>query len=349
MDFGDLMARIKVVVTDYIEPDLEWEAEQFRELGVDFAHHQLKFGTASQIVEACAGADVLIVNMAEIDHEVMQALDRCRLIIRHGVGYDNVDVAAASSHGILVANVPDYCVHEVAEQAVMLILACQRKLLVQARILRESSQRGEWRFDPIHPLYSLRGKTLGIIGCGRIGSTVFRMLQGFDLQFLICDPYLSEDRKRALGIETVPLEHLLKESDIVTVHAPLNEETYHLLDKPELKLMKRHAILVNTARGGIVNLWALDEALRRGQIAQAGIDVYEEKEPPDPDFPLLHNERAICTPHLSWLSEEAGWSIREKIVEDIRRFVDGKPPRFPVNPDVISQREPGGLAKPAEG
>jgi len=328
------MAKIKVVVTDYIEPDLDWEAEQLRQIGVDYSFHQLKFGTPAQVAEIVHDADILIVNMAKITAEVIEALRRCKLIIRHGVGYDNVDVEAATARGIVVANVPDYCVHEVAEQAVMLILACQRKLLVQDRILHESSAKGEWAFDPVYPVFSLRDKTAGIIGCGRIGSTVYRMLQGFGMRFLITDPYLSSRRKRALGIETVPLERVLEEADIITVHAPLNEETYHMLDEPQFKMMKPTAILVNTARGGIVNLRALDGALRRGEIAHAGIDVYEEKEPPDPDFPLLHNERAICTPHLSWLSEESGWSIREKIVEDVRRFVQGQGPRCPVNPQV---------------
>ena len=327
------MTKIKVVITDYIEPDLDWETQQFEQLGVDFSYYQLKFAAPKEILAVAADADILIVNMAKIGPEVIEGLERCKLIIRHGVGYDNVDVSAASERGIVVANIPDYCVDEVAEQAVMLIFACQRKLLIQSRILDASSRERKWLFDPIYPVFSLRGKTLGIIGCGRIGSTVYRMMQGFGLRFSICDPYLSEQRKQALGIETVPLERVLTEADIVTVHTPLNEETYHLLDEAQFKLMKPTAISINTARGGIVNLRALDTALRAGEIAHAGIDVYE-KEPPDPDHPLLHNENAICTPHLAWLSEEAGWSIREKIVEDVRRFLRGEEPRFPINPEV---------------
>jgi D-3-phosphoglycerate dehydrogenase len=222
---------------------------------------------------------------------------------------------------------------EVAEQAVMLIFACQRKLLLQNRLLRDSAAQGKWVFDPIYPVYRLSGKTLGIIGLGRIGAAVWRMMQGFKMRVLVSDPYLSDARKKEYGIETLPLDHVLKESDIVTVHTPLTQETHHLIDAAQLKRMKRSAILVNTARGGIVNLHALDKALREGWIAHAGIDVFE-KEPPDADLPLLHNERAICTPHLSWLSEEAGWSIREKIVEDVRRYVGGQGPRYQVNPEV---------------
>jgi D-3-phosphoglycerate dehydrogenase len=324
------MNKIKVIISDYVEPNLDWEEEQFREMGVNFSYFQLKFASPQEILKYTSNADILIVNMAKITAEVMAGLHQCKLIIRHGVGYDNVDVDAANERGIQVSYVPDYCVNEVAEQAVMLIFACQRKLLTQNRILYTSSKEGEWIFEPIYPVYSIKGKTLGIIGCGRIGSTVYRMMQGFDLDFLICDPYLSERRKSSLGIETVQLERVLRESDIVTLHTPLNEETHHLIDKNEFKSMKPSAVLVNTSRGGVVDLRALDQALKQGEIAQAGIDVYEEKEPPDPDNPLLSNEKAICTPHLGWLSEESGWSIREKILEDVRRFINGELPRYPI-------------------
>jgi len=280
---------------------------------------------------------VVIVNMAAINAEVIQGLKRTKLIIRHGVGYDNVDVEAAGTRGIVVSYMPDYCMHEVAEQAVTLIFACQRKLNVQMRLTQESSHAGHWVFEPVYPVHSLRGKTLGIIGCGRIGSLVFHMLQNFDLdRTLICDPYLSDARRHKLGCSFVPLETLLREADIVTVHTPLGPETYHLLDEAQLQLMKPTSILVNTARGGIVNLEALDRALKAGRPMFAGIDVYEQ-EPPGTDLAILSNPRAICTPHLAWLSEEAGWNIREKIVEDVRRFLRKEGPRYPIKKDVQIQ------------
>jgi len=327
------MAKLNVVITDYVEQDLKWEEEQFKGLGVDFAYDQLKLGSPEQILTLAKDADIVIVNMAKMNAEVIAGLRRCKLIIRHGVGYDNVDVAAVTRRNIAFSYVPDYCMEEVAEQAVMLIFACQRKLLLQNRLLQKSAAEGKWVFDPIYPVYRLSGKTLGIVGFGRIGAAVWRMMQGFKMRVLVSDPYLSDARKKEYGIESLPLDHVLKESDIVTVHTPLTQETHHLIDEAQLKLMKPNAILVNTARGGIVNLQALDKALRERWIAHAGIDVYE-KEPPDPDLALLHNERAICTPHLSWLSEEAGWSIREKIVEDVRRYLRGEDPRYQVNPEV---------------
>jgi D-3-phosphoglycerate dehydrogenase len=327
------VAPYKIVVTDYIEPDLTWEAEQFGQLGVDFASHQLKFGSPAELVAAAAEADVVIVNMARCSADVIAGLRRCRLLIRHGIGYDNVDVAAASRRGIVVANIPDYCVNEVAEQAVMLMLACQRKLLHQGAILRASAAKGQWVFAAIAPIYRLQGKTVGIVGLGRIGGTVFQMLQGFGVRLAVCDPYLSAERRQRFGVTPIPLAELLPQADLVTIHTPLNAETHHLFDTQQFKQMKPTAVLINTARGAIVNLHALDLALRQGDLALAGIDVYEQ-EPPPPDFPLLHNERAICTAHLAWLSEESGWIIRQRIVADVQRFLRGEPPLSQVNPEV---------------
>jgi D-3-phosphoglycerate dehydrogenase / 2-oxoglutarate reductase len=332
------MSTVRVVVTDYIEQDLLWEEQVFQELGVEFSQHQLKFASLDELVEATRLADVIIVNMAPFDEALISRLERCRLIIRHGIGYDNVDVAAATRYGITVVNIPDYCVEEVAEQALMLIMACQRKLNQQLHSMQLSTKAGKWIFDPVYPVYQLHGKTVGIVGLGRIGGTLYRMLSGFGVKFLVHDPYLSEKRKTDYGVSTCSFEQLLQESDIVTIHCPLKwGETYHMFDAPQFKMMKETAVLVNTARGAIVNLDALDVALTTGDIAQAGIDVYEV-EPPPADLPILHNPRAVCTPHLSWLSEESGWTIREKIMDEVRRYLDGLPPLNPLNPEVLDPK-----------
>jgi D-3-phosphoglycerate dehydrogenase / 2-oxoglutarate reductase len=325
------MTKLKVVVSDYIEPNLDWESEQFAQMGVDFSTYQLKKAPTPEILNVIADADVVIVNMAPMNEEVLNGLNRTKLIIRHGVGYDNIDVPTASRRGIVVSYMPDYCMNEVAEQAVMLIMACQRKLSQQIHLTEESSRSGKWIFEPVYPVYSLRGKTLGIIGCGRIGSLVHTMMQNFGLKrILICDPYLTEERRSELGSPFLPLNELLNESDIVTIHTPLGRETFHLLDEPQFKQMKTTAILVNTARGGIVNLDALDRALKNGQPGFAGIDVYEH-EPPEEHLAILKNKKAICTPHLAWLSEESGWNIRKQIVEDVDRFMRHEGPKHPID------------------
>lgn len=330
------MTKLLAVVTDYIEPDLDWEKEQCQEMGVDFKDYQLKTAGPNELIRATQDADVVVVNMAPIDAKVINGMKRCKLIIRHGIGYDNVDISAASVRGIQVVNIPDYCVEEVAEQSVMLIMACQRKLIQQNQIINISAKTGQWHFHSIYPVYRIAGKTIGIVGFGRIGSTVFRMLQGFGTKFIITDPYISDEKKKQYGIETSPFDVLLKEADIVSVHVPLKwEETFHMFDTPQFELMKPTAVLVNTSRGGIVNLDSLDLALRHGNLAMAGIDVYE-KEPPPGDLALLNNPNAICTPHLSWLSEESGISIRQKIIGNIRKFLNGEEQTNVVNSVKLS-------------
>ncbi len=318
------MAILKVVITDYIEPDLIWENIQFNEMGIELKDYQLKTAGPDELIDVTQQADVVVVNMARIDAQVIDGMKNCKLIIRHGIGYDNVDLDAATRNGIQVVNIPDYCVEEVAEQAVTLLMACQRKLLLQSKILKISVEDGLWQFDNIYPVYRLAGKTIGIVGFGRIGSTIYKMLKGFGTDFIITDPYISEARKKEYGIQTSPFEKLLLESDIITVHVPLKwEETYHMFDTPQFEQMKSTSVLINTSRGAIVNLESLDLALKHDKLAMAGIDVYEQ-EPPTSDLALLNNPKAICTPHLSWLSEESGIAIRHKIVESIRRLRNGE-------------------------
>lgn len=326
----------KIVVTDYLEPDFDWETEQLRSRGLDFQweQHQLKFASEEELVPAIRDADVVVVNMAAMTSGVIGQLQRCRLIVRHGIGYDNVDLSAATTKGIRVANIPDYCPDEVAEQAIMLIFAAARHLPEQLVSMQASMAKGAWDFSPVRSVYMMKGKTLGIVGCGRIGGRVLQMAAGFGMTVLVCDPYLSDERKRELGVgETVSLEALLAASDIVTLHAPLTDETRGMMCARTLRMMKRSAVLVNTARGPLVVDADLARALAGGVISGAAIDVYH-REPPTRDNPLTGAPNLLMTPHLSWYSEESGWSIREKILEDIVLFLEGKPPRFTVNPEV---------------
>jgi len=326
---------IKIVVTDYIEPDLEWEREQLARFEhVTLEYHQLKFAPQEDLVAAIRDADAILVNMTAMTADIIGQLDKCKLIIRHGVGYDNVDVEAATARGIRVAYEPDYCTDEVAEHAIALMLAAWRKVGIGRKVLEDSSHSGIWDFEPIYPIAGLRGKTVGIVGCGRIGGTVLDRLRSFGFEFVVCDPYLSEERRQALGVPVVDLPELLEQADIVTVHAALSAATQHLIGAEQLRLMKPTAYLVNTARGGLVDTDALARALKEGWIAGAAIDVYV-KEPPDPDFPLFECDNCLLAPHLGWYSEEANWSIREKVLEDFVRFVEGRPPRYLINKELL--------------
>lgn len=319
--------KTKVVVTDYIEPDLKWEEEEFARRGVEFEHHQLKFEPNEKVIAATRDADVVVVNMVKITADIVAAWSRTKLVIRHGVGFDNLDLDALEKAGIAPCYIPDYCAEEVAEQAIAMILGCGRRLVSSRKVLDDSSARGQWDFTPTIPIYRMGGQTLGILGCGRIGSLVYRKLKSFGFQFLICDPYLTEERKRELGIVTVDKETMFRGSDFITIHTPLSSETRHIVNRETLAMMKPTAYLVNTARGPMVDAEALADALKRGVIAGAGIDVFDH-EPPPPDYPLFPLENAILTPHLAWYSEDAAWTIRKLIVLEVDRFLAGQPPRY---------------------
>lgn len=334
---------IKCVVTDYVEPDLEWEKAELAQRGVELSAYQLKFAPVEEVIAATRDADILGVNMVSITPEVIASWKKCRLVIRHGTGYDNVDLPALTAAGIPLVYIPDYCTEEVAEQAIALILACGRRLVSSRKVLDESMARGQWDFSAVIPMFRLEGQTLGILGCGRIGSTVYRKLQSFGFKFLICDPYLTEHRKQALGIETVDQETLFRESDFITVHTPVNEETRHIVNAKMLALMKPTAYLINTARGPLVDVDALAAALREGRIAGAGLDVFD-KEPPDLDYPLKDLPNAILTPHLAWYSEDSGRRIREIILLEIDRFLAGQEPRYCANPSVLPSFAESGVS-----
>jgi D-3-phosphoglycerate dehydrogenase / 2-oxoglutarate reductase len=327
------MKPLKVVVTDYIEPDLNWETHEMTRRGVELVACQLKFAPNSDVIAATRDADVVIVNMVPISSEIISRWERCRLVIRHGVGYDNVDVAALEKAGIPLCYIPDYCAEEVAEQAIALLLACGRRLAASRRALDTSSARGSWDFTETVPIFLMAGQILGIVGCGRIGSLVYRKLKSFGFKFLICDPYLSEERKEELGIEVVDQDTVFRNSDFITIHTPLTAETRHLVNDRTLAMMKPTAYLVNTSRGLMVDLQALARALEKGVIAGAGIDVFDV-EPPPPDSPLFRLPNTFLTPHLSWYSEDSGRRIRELIVTEIDRFLAGQPPRFTAKPTL---------------
>jgi len=323
--------KLRVVVTDYIEADLDWEAREMARRGIDFACHQLKAAPEAEVIEKTRDADIVVVNMVKITPSVVAGWRNAKLVIRHGAGYDNVDVPALTAAGIVLEYIPDYCQHEVAEQAIALMFACARKVVWSRKVLDDSVARGQWDFAPIVPMFRMDGMTVGIVGCGRIGSLVYRKLEHFGVKFLICDPYLSPQRKDELGIRTDDLKTVCAGSDFVTFHTPLNDETRHMVNAEMLSWMKPSAYLINTSRGGMVDHAALAEALRAGAIAGAAVDVYEA-EPPKADFPLFDAPNVILTPHLSWYSKDAERTIREKIVQDIDMFVAGTGPRIPVNP-----------------
>jgi len=327
-------APIVFKVTDYIERDLAREEAECREMGISFAAYQLKSAPAARLVDAVKDADVVLVNMAGFTAAVIARLRRVRLIIRHGIGYDNVDVAACTRRGIVFANEATASSEDVAEHALMLILEACKKKRIQDEMLKDWIRTGRWSSAKIHPLYRLAGKTLGIVGCGNIGSRVLKKVRGLDMKVLVCDPYLTKERWDELGISHTPLDELLRESDAVTIHVPVTSETRGLFSAKKFALMKPTAVIVNTARGPVIKTRDLIRALAEGKIAGAALDVFEE-EPPKPKLALFRMPNVILSPHIAWYSEEGGDDIRRMILEDVQAFLDGRLPRFVVNPEVL--------------
>lgn len=322
-------------VTDYVERDLAWEEEECRKLGLRFEHYQLKEAPAEEIVRRVRDAEIVLVNMARFTRDVIAGLEKTQVIIRHGIGYDNVDVDAATEYGIILANERTASSEDVAEHAILLILETYKKRKIQQQILQDWIATGRWSSEKIYPLYRLNGKTVGVVGCGNIGSRVVRKLQGFGVTIIVCDPYLSPRRFEKLGCSHTPLEELLKNSDIVTVHVPVTDETRGMFNLERFALMKRSAVLINTSRGPVVKTEDLITALKNGQIAGAGLDVFE-KEPPPPDSELLRLDNAILSPHIAWYSEEGGWDIRVMILDDVKAILQGQLPKYVVNKEVLS-------------
>ncbi len=302
------------------------EEAVFRAAGVRFA--QVLARTAAEYLREGREADALLVQYGDVDRRVIEGLPRLRLLVRYGVGVDGIDVAAATERGIPVVNVPDYGTDEVANHAVALLLALARKLPALDRQVRG----GGWDVFAVQPVHRLAGRTVGILGCGRIGSRVARKLAGFDVRLLAHDPYVE---RLPAGVTGVSFDRLLAESDFLTIHCPLTAETRHLFGRAALGRMKPTAVLVNTARGGIVDTAALVEALEAGRLAGAGLDV-TEPEPLAPGHPLRRLEGVIVTPHAAWYSEEGRGDLKRRVAEEtVRVLVRGEPPLHCVNPEAL--------------
>ena len=275
---------------------------------------------------ALARADALIVALQRVDGALLDRAPKCKIVSRLGVGFDTIDIPAATQRGVQVTYVPDYGVDEVSAQAIALIMACMRGVVQQAN----DTRAGKWNGISVAPVKRLRDSTCGVVGFGRIGREAGLKARGLGFRVLVYDPLVDPANIRATGCEPVSFEQLLAESDYVTLHTPLSEGTRHLINAKTLRLMKPTAYLVNTARGGLVDEAALIEALDAGVLKGAGIDVLQ-KEPPPPDHPFLHHPKIIVTPHFSFYSEEAVRELHTRGAEEVLRKLTGQPPRCPLN------------------
>ena len=324
------MSRYRVVVTDHLFSSMAEEQEIFRRMDADLVVGQCR--GEEETLALSRGADAILNTYAPMTAKVIDSLERCRVIVRFGIGVDNVAVEAATARGIMVANTSDYCIEEVADQAMALLLACARGLFPSARIARDAA----WDFNRMPRLARMRGQTLGLLGLGRIGSAVAERAKGFAMRILAYDPYAGEEIFRKAGVEPVGLDRLLGESDFVSIHVPLNSETSGLVNGEALTKMKPTAYLINVARGKIVDQAALCRALQEGRIAGAALDVLET-EPPLPDDPVRRLDNVILTPHAAWYSEQSRMDMRRKAVGQVVSVLEGKLPYSLVNREVLQK------------
>lgn len=321
--------KFKVVVTDYEFPSFEKEKKILNEVDAELFPCQCK--SEDELIEVARDADALLnMYFAPISEKVLQSLKKCKVISRYGIGVDTVDIEAATRHGVVVTNVPSYCIDEVSDHTMGLILSLARKIA----LLNSFVKKGIWDFKLSKPVYRIRGKTLGLIGFGRIGREVARKAKAFRLNILFYDPYVSSDVAREYSAKPAEIDNLLKGSDFVSLHLPLNEETKYFIDEKKLKLMKKHAFLINTSRGGVVDTDALYKALKEGWIQGAALDVVEGRPPLKKEDPLLALENLIMTPHAAWYSEESIQDLQETAAREVARILKGEWPVFVVNSEV---------------
>ncbi|MBS1850508.1 MAG: C-terminal binding protein [Acidobacteria bacterium] len=308
--------KFQIVITDHGFPDVRIEQEIVTAAGFDFSAASCK--TSEDVITATTDADGLLVQWAPITREVISKLKRCKIIVRYGVGVDNVDLEAAKQYGIAVCNVPDYCVNEVADHSMALAMSLVRQLGPVEKRLRS----GTWKIVPVGPMPACREMLFVTAGYGRTAQAVLRRAKAFEFQVAACDPFTPDSVLQEHGVRRLSAEEMFAQADVLSLHCPLSAETRHLVNAQRLAQMKRTAILVNTARGELIDTQALADALNRGLIAYAGLDVFE-KEPLPPEHPLFGCANAQLTSHVAWFSESSLPTLRRLAAEEAVRGLQG--------------------------
>lgn len=319
----------KVIVTDYVFASLDPEREVLSAVPAELI--EADASSRDRLLAQVADADgILNCYYRAVDRELLEAAPRCLVVARYGIGVDTIDIAAATDLGVIVTNVPSYCVEEVADHTIGLLLACARKIVRLDGVVRG----GVWDHKGVGPIHRLRGRVLGLIGFGKIARRVAVRAQALGLLARCYDPAVAPAECERLGVENVGLPVLLADSDFVSLHVPLNDETRHMIGEQQLAAMKPTAYLINTARGALVDNAALRRALETNQIAGSGIDLLDEAIPFSPDDPLLRLPNLVITPHAAWYSVEAVTELQRTAAEEVARVLRGERPLSMVNPQV---------------
>lgn len=324
------MPTFKVLITDYAWPTLEIERALLAAVDAELIVAQT--GEEAELVQLSPQADAILTCWKRVTASVLEVAPRCRLVSRYGIGLDNIAVERATELGILVTNVPDFCLDEVSDLVMGLLLSLARRVVPFAN----QTRNGVWNLQTGRAIQRLRGQTLGLIGYGNLAQAVVPKALGFGLKIMAYTPRLAPDALAPFGIATTDLDFLLREADYISIHAPLTAETRGLIDARALRLMKPTAFLINTARGAIIDQSALVTALQEGWIAGAALDVLTQ-EPPPPDHPLFAFDQVIITPHTAFYSQAAIAELAHKAAAQVVQVLLGQVPNNLINPAVLTQ------------
>ncbi|MDM5212304.1 C-terminal binding protein [Peribacillus sp. NJ4] len=309
----------KILLTDYEFEHLKYEEDVFQESGLDFNFIKAQCKTEEEVIELAKDADAILNQYAPVSRRVIASLENAKIISRYGVGVNTIDLDAAKEKGITVANVPDYGMEEVSNHALALLLSWARKVT----LLNNEVKRGNWDFKVGVPIHRFNEQTVGVLGFGRIPRRFIEKVKPLGFKTAAYDPFVSSAEMAAVGVQKMDLDEIIREADYLSVHVPLIDDTFHLINEERLKQMKRNAVIINTARGPIIDETALSDALERGVIAGAALDV-TENEPVRIDSPLLTMDNVIITPHSAWYSEEAMVELRQKAARNIVQVLKGE-------------------------
>ena len=314
----------RVVITDATFPGVEKEHEAAQMSGAHFERKACK--NADEVASAVAGAKVAVVQFAELNRAAIEGLAPQATVIRYGVGYNNLDLDALKDMNVNAVYVPDYCTSEVADHTATMLLTQLRKVEAMNRSVRA----GEWNAVGVAaPMKAFCDTAIGFLGFGRIARAVADRLQPFGFQFLVYDPLFEQDRNNPHKAQKVTLDHLISQSDCLSLHAPANEETLGIINADTLKMMKPTSYIVNSARGDLVDEEALAQALENGQISGAALDVFAT-EPLPPNSPLRGAPNILFSPHVAWYSDVAVQSLQSLVADEITRALNGQSPRRPI-------------------
>ena len=325
---------MKALITDYVWPNIDTETEVLRAAGVEPV--VAPEGSEQTLASLAVDADIIMFCFAQVTANVLDAATKCKVASRYGIGVDNIDIPRATELGIVVTNVPDYCIDEVTDHALGMILALNRRLVPHDR----SVKSGGWADVVLNqPMHRTRGATLGVLGYGRIGRALAEKAVNFGMQIVAYDPLL-EPGQTVAGAQILSFDDVLQASNFISVHTPLTPETEGMIGAEQLASMPAGSIIVNCARGGIIQEQALADALHSGHIAGAGLDVLEPA-PPPADHPLMSAENVIITPHTAFFSQASTVELERRTAEEAVRVLRGEMPQNLINPDVLGKARSG--------